>query len=244
MIDPEGPRNVLLTRARGGAKTQDLAGVAVALLLADAPPGSRSYALAADADQGALLLDALSGFVRRTPGLAGLVKLDRHRVTVVESGASLQVLSADVASSWGLSPWLVIIDEVAQWAETRGPRELWTSIVSAVPKVEGARLAVLTTAGDPSHWSAKVLDHARRSDAWYVHEEPGPLPWRSEDDLAEQRALLTESSFARLHLNRLDVRGGSADDGGGVAGLCDARRFPGAGAGCAVLHRSRRRLET
>ena len=94
------------------------------MLLTDAPAGSRSYTLAANADQGALLLDALGGYVRRTSGLAGLVKVERHRVTVVESGASLQVLAADVASSWGLSPWLVIVDEVAQWAETPRPADV------------------------------------------------------------------------------------------------------------------------
>ena len=60
---------------------------------------------------------------------------------------------------------------------------------------------MLTTAGDPSHWSAEVLSHTKGSNRWHVHEQPGPLPWRTEDDLDEQRALLTESSYARLHLN-------------------------------------------
>ena len=43
---------------------------------------------------------------------------------------------------------------------------------------------------------------ARTSKAWRLHEVPGPLPWVSEEALAEQRALLTDSQYARLHLNQ------------------------------------------
>jgi hypothetical protein len=75
-------------------------------------------------------------------------------------------------------------------------------VVSAVPKVANGRLVCLTSAGEPSHWSHPILQHARASDQWRVSEVPGPLPWRSESDLAEQRALLTESQYARLHENR------------------------------------------
>ncbi len=201
VIDPDLARYAYLTRPRGGSKTEDAAAIALSLLVVEAPPGSRSYVLAADRDQGALVIDALAGFVRRTPGISGLVKVESWKVVARESGASLSILAADVASSWGISPWLAVIDEIAQWAETRAPRALWESVASAVPKVEGSRLAVLSTAGDPSHWSRAVLDHALGSDRWHVSEVPGPLPWRSEDDLAEQRALLTESAYRRLHEN-------------------------------------------
>ncbi len=40
------------TRPRGGAKTADQAGVLLAVMLTQAPPGARLYALAADRDQG------------------------------------------------------------------------------------------------------------------------------------------------------------------------------------------------
>jgi hypothetical protein len=48
-----------------------LAGIALAALLEQLPRASRSYALAADRGQGALLVDAVAGFVDRTRGLAG-----------------------------------------------------------------------------------------------------------------------------------------------------------------------------
>lgn len=191
-----------LTRPRGASKTTDLAGVGLAVLLEQAPPASRSYGVAVDADQGRLLLDALAGFVRRTPGLADRLEIQRNRVAARRSGSSLDVLPADAGSAYGLRPWLVIADELAQWPTTGNARGVWEAVVSAMTKVVGSRLVVLTTAGDPAHWSAKVIELARESPRWRVSEMPGPCPWVDPDSLEEQRRLLLPSSFERLHMNR------------------------------------------
>ena len=60
---------------------------------------------------------------------------------------------------------------------------------------------MLTTAGDPVHWAANVLDAARSSERWHVSEVPGPVPWADPKDLAEQARLLPASAYSRLHLN-------------------------------------------
>jgi hypothetical protein len=39
------------------------------------------------------------------------------------------------------------------------------------------------------------------SNAWDVHEVPGPLEWVSADAPAEQQVLLLPSEYARRHLN-------------------------------------------
>lgn len=198
---PDAPRLHFLTRPRGGSKTTDLAAVALTALITQAPPRSASHAFARDRDQAALLLDALGGLVART-GLGGLVDVGAWSVTVRETGARLAVESADAASAFGHLPFFVIADELAQWPTTRSARALWEALVSGLPKRPDSRLAVLTTAGDPTHWSAKVLDAARGSERWRVSEVPGPLPWADPDDLAEQARLLPASAYARLHLNR------------------------------------------
>ena len=141
-----------LTRPRGGSKTTDLGGVALAMLMA-APARSRLYWLAADREQGQLAVDAISGFVDRTPALAAALVVTSSAVEVVATGARLIVLAADAASSWGLLPDAVFVDELAQWPDTPAPRRLWESVSSAVAKRSGARLVVLTTAGDPAHFS-------------------------------------------------------------------------------------------
>src|SRR5438067_1695162 len=87
VLEGERPYS-FLTRSRGGSKTTDLAACATADLLA-ADGRLRAYWLAADADQGALALDAIAGFVARTPTLAERVDGQVRRVIVPDTGAIL-----------------------------------------------------------------------------------------------------------------------------------------------------------
>ena len=190
-----------LTRARGYSKTADLAGMSIAAMLTDLPAGSRLYAIASDLDQGRLLVDSVRGFAARTPELAGALVVETYKVTAARSGSTLEVLAADAPGAYGLRPAFLVVDELAQWAATPGPRRLWEATTSALAKVPGARLVVLTSAGDPAHWSYKVLEHARVDPLWRVHEVPGPAPWADRDRLAEQRRRLPASSYARLFDN-------------------------------------------
>lgn len=195
---PGDPALHFLTRPRGASKTTDLAGIAAALLVEEVPAGGRAYAVASDRDQARLVVDALAGLVARTPGLAAAVMVDRYTATT-PTGARLEVISADEASSYGLRGYLFVVDELTVWPQAN--RGVWVSVLSAVPKVAGCRLVVLSSAGDPAHWSHAVRERARVSKAWRLHEVPGPVPWVSAEALEEQRALLTDSQFARLHMN-------------------------------------------
>lgn len=190
-----------LTRGRGGAKTSDLAALSTVAMLAQLPPASRLYALAADRDQGRLLVDSIAGYAARTPELRNALRVDAYRVTATKSGSLLDVLAADAPSAWGLRPSFLVVDELAQWASTPGPRRLWEAVTSAVAKINGARMVILSSAGDLAHWSAKVLEHAKADPLWRVHEVPGPVPWLDADRLEEQRRRLPESSYRRLFLN-------------------------------------------
>jgi phage terminase large subunit-like protein len=198
---PSDPRLHFLTRPRGGSKTTDLAAVLLVVLITQAPTRSTSHAYARDADQAGLLLDALRALAERS-GLATMLDIQASVVTVKATGARLRVESADAASAYGRIPYFVVCDELAQWPTTRGARQLWEAIASGLPKRRNSRLVVLTTAGDPAHWAARIIGGARVSERWRVSEVPGPLPWADPDDLAEQRRLLPESAYARLHLNR------------------------------------------
>ncbi len=198
--DDDGPRWHFYTRPRGGSKTTDLAAVTLVWLATEAQPGARGYVFASSKDQAALLLDAASGLVARTPELSAVIDIlatkMRHRAT----GATIEVRAADGDHAFGLRPSFVVVDELAQWEESRRARRLWTAIVSSLAKVKGCRFVCLTSAGEPGHWSHKVLQEASKApERWDVHEVPGPLPWVSEDDLRAQG--LRDSEYARLHLN-------------------------------------------
>jgi hypothetical protein len=203
VLDLSGPRMHAITRPRGGSKTTDVAGIACAALVLQAPPASRSYAVAVDQDQAGLLHAAMAGFVRRTPGLGDVLEVRASQVVNRRNAAALEVLASDADSAWGLLPWLLVVDELAQWRMTRNHADLWAAIVSSHPKSgPSGRLVAITSAGDPGHWSHRVISHARSSSQWRVSETPGPLAWWSVEALAEQRALLTESQYARLIENR------------------------------------------
>lgn len=190
-----------LTRARGGSKTADLAGMAVAVMLEQLPRGSRLYGLAADRDQGRLLLDSVEGFRARTPVLRGALEVGAYKATATRTGSSFEVLAADAPGAWGLRPAFLIVDELAQWAETASARRLWEAGITSMHKVPGSRLAVLTSAGDPSHWAFKVLEHAKSDPLWRVHEVEGPPPWTPPERLAERRAAMAESRYRQLYEN-------------------------------------------
>ncbi len=81
--------------------------------------------------------------------------MDRYTVTTMQ-GARLEVIPADVASSYGLRGWLFVVDELTGWSLLN--QGVWTSVLSAVSKVLGCRLVVLTSAGDPAHWSYRVRE--------------------------------------------------------------------------------------
>jgi phage terminase large subunit-like protein len=200
IFDTSGPRWHYLTRPRGGSKSTDAAGIALAWLATEAPAGARAYVVAVDGDQAALDVDAASGLVDRTPALRSVVDVQSVKIAA-RSGASVEVLSADGASAFGLRPHLLVVEEFGQWPMTRGYRRLWIALLSAMAKIPGARLVILTSAGEPGHMSHKVLQEARGSDRWRVSETPGPLPWIDLAELEAQRPLLRDSEFSRLHLN-------------------------------------------
>lgn len=200
VLDLDGVRRHFILRGRGMSKTTDVAGLALALLLTEAPKNSRSYVFAADAEQASLTRDALQGLADRS-GLVPLVDLGARSVTVKATGARLDIMSSDGASAYGLRPWLCIVDELPMWPSTGNYRNLWAAISSSIGKVPGSRLVVIGTAGPPVGLGHDVHDLAvANPQHWRTVTEPGPSPWWSAEDVAATRASLTDSEWRRLIL--------------------------------------------
>ena len=201
ILDECGVPYHYLTRPRGGSKTSDVAAAILAVMLVQAPRGARLYALAADRDQGALLLSAMREFISRTRFLQDALEVTAYRVVARDRDVVLEILAADASGTWGLTPYFLAIDEIAQWAQTPRSFELFDALRTATVK-RRARLVVITTAGEPTHFANAVREHARIDPLWRLHEVPGPVPWLPEELLEEQRRALPESTFRRLHLNQ------------------------------------------
>ncbi|HXW59242.1 MAG TPA: hypothetical protein VEJ23_07160 [Solirubrobacteraceae bacterium] len=200
VLEGERPYS-FLTRARGASKTTDLSACMLSVLLAS-QERLRCYWLASDGRQGELAIDCIAGFVQRTPGLAERVEVQARKVIVPATGASLEIMPADTAGAWGLTPHWLFVDEIANWGDTAASRRLWEAASSAVAKRTDARMCVLTTSSTPDHFAFKALEHARSSPLWRVSEREGPPPWASEDRLAEQRARLPQAVYEQLFENR------------------------------------------
>lgn len=199
IFDPEGPRRHYLLRGRGMSKTTDVAAIVLVLMLTEAPANSSSHVYAADEEQAALTMDALRAFIDRA-GLSAQLRIAARSVTVTANGAQLIVETSDGASALGKRPWLTVVDELSAWPNTPNHRTLWSAIVSAVPKVPGSRLIVITTAGSPTGLGAKVWEEAEKFRHWHTSKTSGPSPWWSADDVEATKSALSASEWRRLIL--------------------------------------------
>lgn len=192
-----------LTRPRGGSKTTDIAGISLAWLAVDAAPLANGHVIAAKAEQAAILIDAIRGFCVRTPELEPLLKVEMERVKAVRTDAWVSVLAASQSGAWGLrDAHLLICDEFCQWPDTRMSQGTWTAIQSTAPKVANCRLIILSTSGEPSHWSRPVWEAAHHDPLWRVHDVEGPVPWQSSEELEGLRRMMRPSEYQRLVLNQ------------------------------------------
>lgn len=202
VFSPEKPHRHFLTRPRGGSKTTDLAGLALSWLAMEAAPMANGHVVASSVDQAAILIDAAAGIVARTPELQDIITVESTRL-LAPNGAWVRVLSQSDSGSWGLrDAHLLILDEFAQWPETRGSKRVYTAIRSTVQKVPGCRLVILTSAGEPSHWSyLEVYKKAAQDPTWRISAMPGPVPWQDPEELESLRRELRPSEYDRLVLN-------------------------------------------
>jgi phage terminase large subunit-like protein len=201
VLDPQpgDPRWQYILRPRGASKTTDMGGCALAMLITEAPARSRSFAYAVDREQAGELLDCIGGFVSRTAGLAGVVRVEAGRVVVPATGATLSIEAADAASAFGRRPWAVFADELSAWPDLPSYRRLWAAITSGLPKVKDSRLVVITTAGSPTSFAFEVWQRAQRSPQdWRTSHLPGPCPWWSPAHVEALRAELTPAQFGQL----------------------------------------------
>ena len=188
-----------LTRARGYSKTADIAGIGIAALLEQLPPGEaprRRRPTRTRASSWSMPSMGLSTETRlwqrcsRSTLRGSRRERPRRRWrssqrTLPERGASFRTCSSWTSGHSG------------RHARVRAAVE---GDVERLPKVPGSRLVVLTTGGAPTH-PAGLIERAKADPRWYVNEVPGPLPWANPDDLAEQRDELTDWEYRRLHLN-------------------------------------------
>ena len=205
----DGPLRAWLERPRGHAKSSDVMVQATWALFASRRQITGIVA-AVDRDQAKLDRDHVERFVRLNPWLGQILKVDQWRVSNTRTGSSMEILSSDVASSYGLLIDFAILDEVTLWPK----RELFDSILSAAAKKASCMLLCIGNAGFQDSWQWEVREVIQQDeDLWYFSRLDGPqASWITPDRLAEQRRLLPPIAYRRLWLNQWSTGSGDALD--------------------------------
>ena len=157
-------RTFLLSMARKNAKT---ATAAFILLLhtagPEAKPNSQLYSAAQSREQAAILFALAAKIVRMSPDLNAVVVVrdTAKQLYCPELGSLYRALSADASTAYGLSPVLVVHDELGQ---VRGPRsELYEALETAgAAQEEPLSIIISTQAPTDADLLSMLIDDAKR----------------------------------------------------------------------------------
>jgi phage terminase large subunit-like protein len=144
-----GPtRRAIISRGRKNAKTMEAACIILLHLCgreAKYRVNSQLYSTALSRDQASLVFGLACKMVRMNPDLAGAVVIREtaKQIACPKLGTTYRALSADAGTNFGLSPALVIHDELGQ---VRGPRSsLYEALETATAAQEEPLTIIIST---------------------------------------------------------------------------------------------------
>lgn len=191
-----GPRNFMQILARGHNKSSLEAWIAAFLLIASTR-AIKGYVLAADWDQGALVLQAMEDLINLNPWLGKLLKITKG---VISGPAGfIEVLSCDSGSMMGLRGNFYIADEFVHWKNQKP----WTSLVTGLDKVKPTVFVAISNAGLLDSWQHVAYVEAKADPKyWVTFHRPGTLAsWLDPESLDRRRRMLPPSESRRLFDN-------------------------------------------
>jgi phage terminase large subunit-like protein len=150
--NPHGSRRAILSMGRKNAKTT----LAACLLLAHLcgpparnKPNSQLYSAAQSRDQAAIIFSLAAKMVRMNPELLQAVTIQETAKSLIcpELGTRYRALSADATTAYGLSPALVIHDELGQ---VRGPRSPLYEALETATGAQESPLSIIISTQAPS----------------------------------------------------------------------------------------------
>jgi phage terminase large subunit-like protein len=138
------------------------------------PPGSEVYSAAGDKKQARIVFGEVSRQIEQSPRLAKHARLYRDAIEIPALGNVYRVLSADAKLQQGLSPYLVIFDEV----HVQPNDELWSAMAYGMGARPNALLLGITTAGDHEEsLCGRLYDYGQRVASGEVDDESFLFLW-------------------------------------------------------------------
>lgn len=135
-------RTAYWSMARKNGKTGIVAPIALQGLILEGD-GAEVYSCAADRKQAGLVFEAAKRTVELDPELRGMLKCYRDAIEYPATGSVYRALSSEAFTKEGLSPTLVIADELHAWPT----RELYDVMALAMGARRDPLMLIVTTAG-------------------------------------------------------------------------------------------------
>lgn len=191
-----GPLSFFDVLARGHDKSSLEARLAMWLLLASKLP-RRGYIVAADRDQGRLIVEAATEEWRHNVWMHDLIEIQKN--DIIGPAGRVSVVASDARSAYGLRGDLLILDELTHWSK----QDVWTAITSGRHKRPSSILCVLTNAGLLESWQHQAYLYAKSDPTWTVFDREGTLAtWLKPEQIARDRRTLPPSEAKRLIDNK------------------------------------------
>jgi len=160
--NPNGTRRAIISRGRKNAKTTESAMIMLLHLCGpEAKPNSSLYSAAQSRDQASVLFALAAKMVRMSEALSEFVFIrdSAKELYVPDLGTKYKALSAEASTSFGLSPVLLVHDELGQ---VRGPQSgLYEALETATAAQESPLSIVISTqAPNPDDLLSQLIDDA------------------------------------------------------------------------------------
>ncbi|KQT08517.1 terminase [Methylobacterium sp. Leaf399] len=144
--NPHGTRRAIISRGRKNAKTTESAMILLLHLCGpEMRPNSQLFSAAQSRDQAAILFALAAKMVRLSPELSAYVNVrdTAKQLHCAELGTLYRALSADASTAYGLSPVLIVHDELGQ---VKGPKsELYEALETATAAQDEPLSIVIST---------------------------------------------------------------------------------------------------
>jgi phage terminase large subunit-like protein len=144
--NPAGTRRAIFSRGRKNAKTTEAAMILLLHLIGpEAKPNGQLFSAAQSRDQASILFSLAAKMVRMSPDLSDVtgIRDTAKQLYCAELGTIYRALSADASTAYGLSPVLIVHDELGQ---VKGPRsELYEALETATAAQENPLSIVIST---------------------------------------------------------------------------------------------------
>jgi len=184
-----------LERSKGSAKDSDLA-ACLTWLLVFGRPGLAVQVAAVDQDQAAELRKAVKDLERLNPWLAKILDVQVSAVVNRRTESRADILTADVPSSHGARPDVLIANEVSHIPPQRW--EFVENLFDNLAKKPRGLGVILTNAGFKGSPAWRWRENARESPRWWFQQVTHPAPWIDPAELAEAESRNPPSRFKRL----------------------------------------------